>query len=43
MNWQPWVLPGREIRLRFLFEGPLGPSITIEHSESKTKQTFAIG
>jgi hypothetical protein len=39
--WTPWVLPGQEIRLRFLFRGPISPTLTMEHTENGAKQTFA--
>jgi hypothetical protein len=42
MDWQPLVMPGREIRLRFLHRSPVAPTLTIEHTPSKTKQTYAI-
>jgi hypothetical protein len=41
MSWQPYVMPGHEIRLRFLFRGPIAPTLTIEHTPSGTKQTYA--
>jgi hypothetical protein len=41
MPWQPFVMPGHEIRLRFLYRGPVAPTVTIEDSGSGTKQTYA--
>jgi hypothetical protein len=39
--YTPWVLPGREMRLRFLIRGKIGNSLTVESAHTSAKQTFA--